>query len=88
MGTGRPLRGTASAVISATAPASVRRAATAFAAKPEKIGTTMAPILAHGVERGHHLGRHRQVHAHRVALLDPGSSSALASRLTSADSSA
>ena len=46
IGTGRPLRGTASAVITATAPASARRAATAFAANPEKIGTTTAPIFA------------------------------------------
>ena len=44
--TGRPRRGTASAVSSATAPASARRAATAGAAKPEKMGTTIAPILA------------------------------------------
>ena len=44
--TGRPRRGTASAVSNATAPASASRAATAGAAKPEKIGTTIAPILA------------------------------------------
>ena len=43
--TGLPRRGTASAVSSATAPASLSRAATAGAPKPEKIGTAIAPIL-------------------------------------------
>ena len=43
--TGLPRLGTASAVRSATAPASARRAATAGAANPEKMGTTIAPIL-------------------------------------------
>ena len=43
--TGRPLRGTPSAVISATAPASASLAATAGAPNPEKMGTTIAPIL-------------------------------------------
>ena len=45
-GTGRPRRMNASTVISATARESSSRLATAEAEKPEKIGTTSAPIAA------------------------------------------
>ena len=45
-GTGRPRRMKASTVISATARESSSRLATALAEKPEKIGTTSAPIAA------------------------------------------
>jgi len=44
--TGRPRRMNASTVIATTARESSRRLATAEAEKPEKIGTTRAPIAA------------------------------------------
>ncbi len=49
-GTVAPRRSVASAVTSTFAPASASRAAIAGAAKPEKIGTWIAPMCAHACE--------------------------------------
>jgi hypothetical protein len=50
IGTSRPRRSDASAVMSTFASASCSRAATAGAAKPEKTGTWIAPTCAHACE--------------------------------------
>ena len=83
-----PRRKLTSAVTIAFAPASLSRAATACAPKPEKIGTTIAPILAHArnaITASGTIGRNKPTAS---PWPSPSRSSALASRQVSAWSSA
>ena len=70
MGTSRPRRYEPFAVTTTRASESARRAATAGAAKPEKIGTWIAPMCAHALRGDQHLEGHREVERDRVALAD------------------